>query len=324
MSAVGGLGLAAGAAMSLPVRPAELVEPVTATEVPVGMQPFDDARVVEVALDFTADTELAVGVSGRVTALNCSAGATLGSGASPVSVDGDPKVALSTAVPLWRDLTAGDTGPDVVALQGELARLGHELAADGRFGSRTLAAFNALLASVGSAGVQSFETGKVLWIPAAEVVLSSCPVAVGASIQQGQAVATTGGGLGGVAAELSPELVPGARALTLSGVTVPLDDDGRVSDAAALQQLVAAGVRPTDADRPSETTTATIALVTPIDILVVPPSSVVVDGARTCVYSGTAPVGVLVVGSQLGQTYVTVEGPPPQTVLMRPAETTCG
>ena len=67
------------------------------------------------------------------------AGDSVSSGELLAEIDGQPLFALAGRVPAWRDLTPGETGPDVTQLQQALARLGYYDDADtpGYFGPAT-------------------------------------------------------------------------------------------------------------------------------------------------------------------------------------------
>jgi peptidoglycan hydrolase-like protein with peptidoglycan-binding domain len=59
-----------------------------------------------------------------VTKLDVATGSTIRNGEQLAEVDGAPLFALTGAVPAWRDLLPGDSGPDVAELQSALAALG--------------------------------------------------------------------------------------------------------------------------------------------------------------------------------------------------------
>jgi peptidoglycan hydrolase-like protein with peptidoglycan-binding domain len=67
------------------------------------------------------------------------AGQTISNGEKLAEIDGEPLVALTGRVPAWRDITPGETGPDVAELQKALASLGYYTGGDtpGLFGTAT-------------------------------------------------------------------------------------------------------------------------------------------------------------------------------------------
>jgi hypothetical protein len=74
-----------------------------------------------------------------ISKLDVAAGATVGNGEQLAEVDGQPLFALAGSVPAWRDLTPGESGPDVAELQSALGKLGYYDGGDtaGYFGAAT-------------------------------------------------------------------------------------------------------------------------------------------------------------------------------------------
>lgn len=307
-------------ALLLPQPPESLSPGVAPTSVPVTTSPFSDDRAVEAVATFAPERTLRSPGSGRVTSTSCRIGAPIESGTSLVAIDGVPVLNLATSVPLWRDITSGTKGPDVVALQTELQRLGHGVDADGDAGPATLAAVTALLASIGatsdSAGLR---TSQVLWLPATSVVPSSCDIGAGDALAPGDPLAQLPAGLDAIVVKTLPDdLVAGERTLRLGLFQLQLD--GATVDAAELQRpdLVSAIGRPETGN--TVTAQATLSLVDPVEVAVVPPGSVVSDGDRTCVRAEGRPITVHVVGSQLGETFVVFDAARPRDVDARPEE----
>ena len=60
-----------------------------------------------------------------ISKLDVAAGGTVRNGEQLAELDGEPLFALTGTVPAWRDLTPGETGPDVTELQQALASLGY-------------------------------------------------------------------------------------------------------------------------------------------------------------------------------------------------------
>ena len=65
------------------------------------------------------------GSSVYISRLDVAAGDTITNGKQLAEIDGQPLFALTGPVPAWRDLTPGETGPDVTELQQALASLGY-------------------------------------------------------------------------------------------------------------------------------------------------------------------------------------------------------
>src|SRR6202167_5589898 len=76
---------------------------------------------------------------GYISKLRVAAGATINNREQLAEIDGEPLFALTGPVPAWRDLTPGESGPDVTELQKALASLGYYDGGDtaGYFGSAT-------------------------------------------------------------------------------------------------------------------------------------------------------------------------------------------
>lgn len=81
------------------------------------------------------------GSSGTVyiSKLDVAAGKTISNGEQLAEIDGEPLFALAGRVPAWRDITPGESGPDVAELQKALASLGYYSGGDtpGFFGAAT-------------------------------------------------------------------------------------------------------------------------------------------------------------------------------------------
>ncbi|WP_423923318.1 peptidoglycan-binding domain-containing protein [Frigoribacterium sp. 2-23] len=310
----GGLGVAGGL-IGAP-RPAAptlaTAEPLVSA--PVTTRSFDDRRIVEVSLVRGAEPILSTPVGGVVTRSHCLMGGQLVSGDPVLSVDGQPIVGLATSVPLWRDLERGDRGDDVSALQAELTRLGHRTPVDGRVGPSTLAAVGALLRQPGTrpTPLEAISRASFVWLPSATASVTSCRVSVGATVQSGDAVATTPAALVDAGLSRLPNApVDGARSLTVGAVTVPLDTDGHVRDPESLaalattDEVIVAITSDTTDSGTGTSVTGSYALTTPLDVSVVPPPALVTDTeGRTCVVRDGGPVPVRLIGSELGQSFV--------------------
>jgi hypothetical protein len=110
-----------------------------------------------------------------ISKLEVAAGDTITNGEQLAEIDGEPLFALTGPVPAWRDLTPGESGPDVTELQKALASLGYYDGGDtaGYFGSATEDAVSAYYEHLGYSAPAS---GGV---PAADVVfLPSLPATV--------------------------------------------------------------------------------------------------------------------------------------------------
>jgi hypothetical protein len=110
-----------------------------------------------------------------ISKLEVAAGDTVRNGEQLAELDGEPLFVLRGPVPAWRDLTPGESGPDVAELQNALASLGYYEAGDtpGYFGTATQ---DAVSLYYGHLGYTAPSSGGV---PAADVVfLPSLPASV--------------------------------------------------------------------------------------------------------------------------------------------------
>jgi hypothetical protein len=74
-----------------------------------------------------------------ISRLDVAAGQTISNGGQLAAVDGEPLFVLAGSVPAWRDITPGESGPDVTELQKALTSLGYYQGGDtpGYFGTAT-------------------------------------------------------------------------------------------------------------------------------------------------------------------------------------------
>lgn len=311
------IGLLAGLLLAPARVPSSLASPEGERRVPVTARLFDDPRPVEVTPHRAEAVTLTVAESGRITRTACAPGAVIASGTSPLTVDDRPVLALATTVPLWRDLEWGIRGDDVRALQAELARLGHPVTTTGTYDRPTSTAVSALLRQVGVAQPSGrLAVASVIWLPAPQVTVATCEVALAEIIGPGPFATVAGGltalqvtgGLTGAAA--------GDRRLRLGPASAPIDASGMVTDAAFLAEVAASAEYTFATASNSDTITLEAVLATPVEVVVVPPAAIygITDDAG-CVVADGEPRRVRVVASALGQTMVTfVDGAVPTTV----------
>src|SRR6266568_2736331 len=159
-----------------------------------------------------------------ISKLDVAAGGTVRNGEQLAELDGQPLFALAGAVPAWRDLTPGETGPDVTELQQALASLGYYDDGDtaGYYGAATEYAVTLYYEHL---GYTPPATGGV---PAADVLfLPSLPATVvavnGAAGQQPGQPFLELAARGSLA--LTGELPPGYAAQVRSGLKVTIYDD---------------------------------------------------------------------------------------------------
>lgn len=323
---LGAIGLIVGLLLRWAEPPSLLNVPAASGNAPVTQREFDDARSVTLSVVLSPLADLRTPVGGRLTASECAPGASLASGSRLLEVDGVPLIGLATTVPLWRDLAIGDAGADVAALSAELQRLGR-LGETSQTVTRALVdAFNAAAQGAGVPAGALSATGvartQVVWLPAATVRVAECAAQVGEPINPDQVVASL---IPNVAeARLSAPInspLSGDRVLNLTGGSIGVPADGVITDAAALAQIATSA----ELRAASQTNSGPINLAgrlvlqSPLPVSVVPPGSLVpVDGTAVCVVADGAGRRATLVGSQLGQSYVTFEGAAPTEVQLNP------
>lgn len=189
---------------------------------------FVDDLVVEAADGLTVVTRQPV-----------SPGQSVNAGAVVLEVSGRPVFLIPGAFPFYRDMTSGDSGPDVTQLQQGLVAAGYEIEVDGRFGAGTAAVLSQLYRDAGytpptgepsSTGTPA--TASVLVVPASEfVVTSSVPAllvstsAVGEQLPDGASLQLASGPL--VAKALASDSLLGSIPEDATGVArVPSGDVG--------------------------------------------------------------------------------------------------
>jgi peptidoglycan hydrolase-like protein with peptidoglycan-binding domain len=246
----------------------------------------------------------------------------INAGTAPVSINGLPVVALSTSVPLWRDINVGDSGADVLSLQNELLRLGISVVADGYFGWTDAQAVDLLFQGLGDAEADfdGMPLGRSMWLPSALVTPSSCDVAVGAQVGPGDTLATLPGTpTRAVVVNYPKDLLAGDRVLNVDGNVIPVNADGTITDSPSLVVLATLSAASATSDDAAAPVPGTLLLSSPVAVAVVPPTSVYkVEDAEGCVVADGRVMPVRVVGSQLGQTFVLFEGETPNAVSTSP------
>lgn len=266
--------------------------------------------------------------SGRITDLRCSPGQEIASGSSPLSIDGEPVAALAISRPLWRSLAPGDRGADALSLNSELRRLGYSAPDSDRVSKTTVRAFRSLLDSLGADGstVDLIDMARVIWLPGDAVTIARCEAETGEDVDEQTVIAETAGSVEAVPVSL-PVGIPGERDVVLSdGTRIPVSDEGRVIDPAAIERLLMSDdfAHAVADESGARQVAGSWALREGIDVAVVPPSSIVSDASgSTCVIAADrSAVLVDVVGSELGQSFVTTsdETTAPADVIVAPGD----
>lgn len=309
-------GVVAGALLVEQEPPSSAAGPTGPRYAPVSQETYDGSRRVT-ATPVLGDAEsLEVAAFGRVRASTCARGAELVSGTSPLLLDDRPVVALATTQPLWRDLFPGSRGDDVLALQAELARLGHAIDADGVYGPGTRDAVRALMSELGvDRPTGSVSASHVLWLPEPEVIVAECALTVGDTFTGGP-VATVGGGL--AALELNWTDAFDGWQVRFNGVAASVDDERLVTDRALLDEVLASPLWQAVGGEDGGVLELEAALAEPVRVAVVPPAALFgITGDRACVLGDDGDVrAVHIVTSALGQSLVEVDGAVPSQVVL--------
>ena len=305
-------GVSAGILIASPPTPASLASSSAPSTVPVTTREFTDTRSLTLTIPPASPHELTSPIAGRITALRAAPGTPITSGSIPCEIDGLPLLALALSTPLYQDVVDGATGPDIAALNAELARLGYAAPAESQ---RVTAATRAALASAmgvsdGAGGVPSrIETSHVLWIPAPTVTPSSVPVRLGDSIDTQTVLLTLEDSRDALRLSVPPDAYPADHVITLGDTDYPVPSNGVITDPTLTATILSSSEYATfvrsapSGDGPVQLPVSW-KLAAPITVTVVPPASVIGDATNACVFASGTPIPVSIVSSQLGRTYV--------------------
>lgn len=321
-----GVGLSVGALLVPTRMPAALIAengPDSFELVPVE---YSDPTEATLILDGFGTFAASSRVAGTVTRLKCVAGQELASGTSPLSVDGEPILALHLETPPWRSITFGTSGDDVRALQKELGRLGYEVDPSGTWREDTRRAVLEMLDSVGIKDNQGvLDPSMLVYLPSASETISKCNVRAGDTVEPGLTLL-----------EFSPKpsllelqwdeagTASGDRDFVAGEVVVPLTSDLTVPQEQILtvvrlaqQSGVASGGDSNDSNVAK--IEGKLVLRKPISAFQVPPPAVVVDASHACVFDeDLAAHQVAIQGSGLGSTVILFDADPPSVIKADP------
>lgn len=178
-----------------------------------------------------------------VTRIFHHAGSKVGQGSVLLEVAGQPFFVLAGAVPAYRNLEPGETGPDVAQLQADLQSLGYSTGSDasGSFGPGTSAAVNAFYQSIGyapqkvTAGPKAdrgpvVPLGQFTFVPRLPATIVKLSARVGQSI--GASALTLAIGNPTISGQITPsdaDLVRPGMKVTISETGSPVTAAGRVT-----------------------------------------------------------------------------------------------
>ena len=317
---------AAIAATVVLIRPPDtLDQPQKVANTPVSVQLFDESLSAELRFSITAATDLTAVASGVVTSSSCVAGTAIESGHTLLRVNAQPIVALATEIPLWRSLAQGDSGPDVLALETELLRLGYLDEADDFFGRSTADAIETMFEANGERDIRTLALEQIVWLPASSVTPQSCSFTVGDVLAESTSIASLPAGV--LHPEISTEQQPvyqGDRVFVADSQTFQVTPDLTVDDDESLLEIADFVSRQEGEARSEYVLSGTLRLASPVEVSAVPPSALYgVDGSSACVLVEGQAERVTIVGSQLGSSFVRFEGAPPEQVSASPEATQC-
>ena len=305
-------GVRAGILIASPPTPASLASSSAPSTVPVTTREFTDTRSLTLTIPPASPHELTSPIAGRITALQAAPGTPITSGSIPCEIDGLPLLALALSTPPYQDVVDGATGPDIAALNAELARLGYAAPAESQ---RVTAATRAALASAmgvsdGAGGVPSrIEASHVLWIPAPTVTPSSVPVRLGDSVDTQTVLLTLEDSRDALRLSVPPDAYPADHVITLGDTDYPVPSDGVITDPTLTATILSSReytdfIRSTPSGDGPVQLPVSWKLASPITVTVIPPASVIGDATNACVFASGTPIPVSIVSSQLGRTYV--------------------
>ena len=320
------VGLGAGLVISAARTPDNLAQPAGPSAFPVEVSDFYDAHPVDLRLVQQPASELFAQRGGVVTRSVCPGATALVSGETPWSIDGRPVLALATKSPLFRDISSGDTGADVAALQGELLRLGYEVEPSERVDDATVAAWKEAQEEIGLASSDQFTIADTLWLPQPETTIETCTALLGDRVQEDMPLASTSPTVVALELDTVPTVrVPGQRRLVVGEEDLEVDADGKVTDAETLQRLLetpsgVAAIATSDSETPVSLAGEYV-LATPVSAATIP-ASAVIGGSPSCVLdSEGVSLAVDIVGSSLARSIVSfTAGSPPAKVQVSPGE----
>ncbi|WP_185972554.1 peptidoglycan-binding domain-containing protein [Georgenia yuyongxinii] len=276
--------------------------------VPAPERTFDDSHTVAAAPVLAEEvTVLTSGAGGMVTATSCTSGTEVKSGDHLLSVNGVPRIAVVTDVPLWRDLDSGSKGADVEAIQRALAAQGYGAEVSGTYNWSTKAAVIKLQKDASVATTGKIALDAVQWVPADPGQVSSCEVGVGTLIGAGQPMLKVGGGLVELLLPSSMAVLPGRSYVAVAGdIVVPIPKDRRLTGGALLSAVAASHSYAEWKRDPANGVSVEIRLAEPVAAVGVPPSAVVLaDGDNGCVVTeDDVVVAVEILASELGTVFV--------------------
>jgi hypothetical protein len=333
------IGIAGGFLLTRSKIPQSLESSTEAKTLKVAAASFDDSRSVALTVALGESSTVTAPVSGTVTGSSISAGSTISSGQTVFDVDARPVLALHSDVPLYRTLNSGMQGPDAAGLNAALRRLGYGAPDSDWMTWDTIAAYNALAASVGARQISAdsgwgIDSGWFVWLPADSATVKQSMISLGRQIAPGQDLFTTAAiPVKATLPANTGDTVAGDRTLSVgdqefaipAGTTELTDPtllsaiNGSVPFRLASLggdsggSMAAGGQSPSGSSSGSSSSSLNVSydwrLAQPLNALTVPPSAIYDATAGTgCVSVDSRPTPVRIIASQLGKTMVATDG----------------
>ncbi|WP_435298835.1 peptidoglycan-binding domain-containing protein [Timonella sp. A28] len=339
-------GVGVGVLIAPEQTPAAFTTNDTAETFPVSYREFTDEQSVKVKPTVTKEVKLRTKANGQITDTDCDAGTPIKSGTSIFTINDTPLLSIHTKTPLWRDLTRGVKGKDVLALQKELKRLGYTISPDGEYGYVTRAAIKDLQKKIGVEKPSGdLNISAVMWLPNQQDMVKSCDAGLGAEVPADGLVTVSGGlsslrvveaasataedaaldvsGGTGDVENVSLDAEAAQRQLTFQDFTAAIKDNGVVKDREFLKAIQKSdeyiGWQRSNGE---DDITLKTELVEPLQTGAVPPGTLYnVSGKTACILADGQPQSVTIVSSSLGNSLVAfAENKTPKNVEIAPAD----
>lgn len=307
-----GAGIAAGGVFTALMASNSVAQTdPTPRTIKVSAEKFLGERSLPLQLPSNTQWEATAPAAGVLRMSACAADTPINSGQLAFIIGDTPVIALSTAQPFYRDFTPGIRGDDVTALQQELQRLGYYAPAPtGIYDYATVQAVRALRTQLGvDARASELPLTQLLWLPAPQLVPQQCTAQLGASLAEGDKLFSTTLAPASLRVKIPQGVTAAGRVLIAGEATLPLPEDGVITDPAFIQ-AVQALPQYANALKDKQEMQLSSRLAEPVTAFAVPVSALYrVNGDTACVVAGGKPQAVQIVGSAYGNTMVLSDKP---------------
>ena len=277
--------------------------------VSVVLRPTDLATSVSLSLVWSAQVEARSASSGLVSALFVEADRPVRCGVPVFEVDAQPVASFCGPRPLTSEVTSTSTGRDTDDFVAELRSAGFVDGGAAPTERQLEDGIRSWQSSLGMAIDGTAAPEDLLWLPGA-LTPTNVAVTVGSLVNVGDTVLSVEEHLviATLAAASNDQLASGDRVFGLATSTerVPIGSDGSISDVSELETMLrGAGLLQNGFP---ETASGSSRLAEPVELVAVPPSSILTSTTGTCVIVARedqrSPVAVEVVASSVGSVFV--------------------